>query len=38
MLALHNIAHSILFSAYILSYFIDKYNSFIKILLYNMQF
>lgn len=35
MLTLHNIAHLILFSAYILSYFIDKYNSFGKILLHN---
>lgn len=38
MLTLHNIAHSILFSAYILSYFINKYNSFVKFLLHNMQF
>ena len=38
MLALHNIAHSILFPAYILSYFINKYNSFIKILLDNAHF
>lgn len=38
MLALHNIAHSILFSAYILSYFINKYNSFVKFLLHNAHF